>query len=108
MGGLQFSAAGFGDGYGFSRPPRSIVQKPLRRAEEADDVFSHALFSETRLAPTFSAADIGEARVNGDIGITDEIEPGWKLEIEGAGPVTLDQIKALPESELESTQFRSH
>jgi hypothetical protein len=83
----------------------SGVQRPLRRAEEADDVFSHALFSETRLARTFDAADIGEARANGDIGLGDDPEPDWKLEIEGANPVTLDQIKALPKVE-EITQFK--
>ena len=27
------------------------IPTPLRQAEEADDVFSHALFSESRLAP---------------------------------------------------------
>ena len=81
------------------------VPSPLRRAEEADDVFSHALFSDTRLARTFDVADIGEARANGDIGLSDDPEPDWKLEIEGANPVTLDQIKALPKVE-QITQFK--
>jgi len=81
------------------------IPKPLRRAEQADDVFSHALFSDSRLARTFDAADIGEARTNGDIGLGDDPDPDWKLEIEGARPVTLDQIKALPRVE-EITQFK--
>jgi DMSO/TMAO reductase YedYZ molybdopterin-dependent catalytic subunit len=81
------------------------VPSPLRRAEEADDVFSHALFSDTRLARTFDVADIGEARTNGDIGLADDPEPDWKLEIDGANPVTLDQIKALPKIE-QITQFK--
>jgi DMSO/TMAO reductase YedYZ molybdopterin-dependent catalytic subunit len=81
------------------------IPKPLRRGEEADDIFSRALFSESRLAKTFSVADIGEARANGDIGITDDVEPDWKLELEGANPVTLDQIKALPKVEG-ITQFK--
>ena len=81
------------------------IPAPLRRAEEADDVFSRALFSDGRLAPTFAAADMGEARANGDIGLDDDPEPDWKLEIEGASPVTLDQIKALPKME-EITQFK--
>jgi DMSO/TMAO reductase YedYZ molybdopterin-dependent catalytic subunit len=81
------------------------IPSPLRRAEEADDVFSHALFSETRLARTFNGADIGEARANGDIGLGDDPEPDWKLTVEGANPVSLDQIKALPKME-EITQFK--
>jgi Oxidoreductase molybdopterin binding domain len=81
------------------------VPKPLRRAEEADDVFSHALFSEARLAPTFNAADIGEARVNGGVGLEDDPDPDWKLMIDGADPVSLDQIKGLPKVE-EITQFK--
>jgi hypothetical protein len=81
------------------------IPSPLRHAEEADDVFSHALFSESRLAPTFDAADIGEARANGDIGLGDDVEPDWKVEIEGTSPVTLDQIQALPRVE-QITQFK--
>jgi hypothetical protein len=81
------------------------IPSPLRRAEEADDVFSHALFSDTRPARTFDAADIGDARANGDIGLGDDPEPDWKLTIEGANPVSLDQIKALPKVE-EITQFK--
>ena len=81
------------------------IPRPLRRAEQADDVFSHALFSETRLARTFDAADIGEARANGDLGLSSDPEPDWKLEIDGAAPVTLDRIKALPKIE-EIMQFK--
>ncbi|MGA3186370.1 MAG: molybdopterin-dependent oxidoreductase [Bryobacteraceae bacterium] len=81
------------------------IPRPLRRAEQADDVFSHALFSETRLAKTFSRAEITEARVNSDIGIQDDPEPDWKLEIEGGSAILLDQIKALPKVE-QITQFK--
>jgi hypothetical protein len=85
--------------------PDDGIPRPLRRAEEADDVFSHALFGNTRLARTFDAADIGEARANGDIGLGDDPEPDWKLTVDGADPVSLDQIKALPKVE-EITQFK--
>jgi hypothetical protein len=81
------------------------IPAPLRHAEEADDVFSHALFRETRLARTFSDADIGEARANGDLGLQDDVEPDWKLLIDDADPVSLDQIKALPKLE-QITQFK--
>jgi hypothetical protein len=81
------------------------IPRPLRRAEETDDAFSHVLFSETRLAKTFDASEIGEARVNGDEGLAGEPPPDWKLEIEGASPISLDQIKALPKVE-QITQFK--
>lgn len=77
----------------------------LRRAEEADDAVSHALFSETRLAPTFDASEIGEARVNSMIGIEDDPAADWKLEVDGASPLSLDQVKALPKIE-QITQFK--
>jgi hypothetical protein len=81
------------------------IPHPLRRAEEANDAVSHTLFSNTRLARTFDAAEIGEARANGDVGLGDDPEPDWKLLIDGADSVTLDQIKALPKVE-EITQFK--
>jgi DMSO/TMAO reductase YedYZ molybdopterin-dependent catalytic subunit len=100
------AAAGFGSWVWIRESfQQGGIPAPLRRAEEADDVFSHALFSESRLAKTFDAADIGQARANGDIGLADDIDPDWKLEIDGASPVTLDQIKALPKVE-QITQFK--
>lgn len=100
------AAAGFGSWLWIRESfQQGGIPAPLRRAEEADDVFSHALFSESRLAKTFDTADIGEARANGDIGLGDDIDPDWKLEIDGASPVTLDQIKALPKVE-QITQFK--
>jgi len=81
------------------------IQRPLRRAEMADDLFSHALFSETRLARTFDASEIGEAQVNGDEGLDGEPEADWKLMIDGANALSLDQIKALPKVE-QITQFK--
>jgi DMSO/TMAO reductase YedYZ molybdopterin-dependent catalytic subunit len=81
------------------------VQRPLRRAEQADDLFSRALFSETRLARTFDDSEIGEAQVNGDEGLDGERGPDWKLMIEGANDLSLDQIKALPKVE-QITQFK--
>jgi hypothetical protein len=100
------SAAGFGTWMWIRHSfQEGGIPKPLRRAEQADDVFSRALFSQSRLARTFDAADIGEARANGDIGLADDIDPDWKLEIEGANAVSIDQIKALPKFE-EITQFK--
>jgi hypothetical protein len=100
------SAAGFGtwmwirNGYN-----EGGVPGPLRRAEEADDLFSHALFNKSRLAQTFGEAEIGEARVNGGFGIEDDPDPDWKLMVEGADSLSLDQIKALPKIE-QITQFK--
>lgn len=81
------------------------IPSPLRRAEEADDVFSHVLFSETRLAKTFDASEIGEAQVNGDEGLAGEPAPDWKLIVEGGNDLSLDQIKALPKVE-QITEFK--
>jgi DMSO/TMAO reductase YedYZ molybdopterin-dependent catalytic subunit len=81
------------------------IPHPLRRAEEADDAFSHALLSPTRLAPTFTEADIGEARVNSEIGMDGDPDPAWKLEVEDGSAISLDQIKALPKV-VQITQFK--
>ncbi len=81
------------------------IPSVLRRAEEADDAFSRVLFSEARLVKTFDASEIGEARVNSMIGIEDDSAADWKLEVQGASPVTLEQIKTLPKVE-QITQFK--
>lgn len=81
------------------------IPRPLRMAERADDVFSRVLFSDARLAKTFGASEIGEARVNGDEGLNGEPSPDWKLLVEGANALSLDQLKALPKIE-EITQFK--
>jgi len=81
------------------------VQRPLRRAERLDDIVSRALFSETRLAKTFDASEIGEAQVNGDEGLDGEPAADWKLLVDGANALSLDQIKALPKVE-QITQFK--
>ena len=91
------AVAGFGTWEWIRKSPDDAgIPGVLRRAEEADDVFSKALFSETRLAKTFEASEIGEAQVNGDEGLDGETDPDWKLMVEGANPVSLDQIKTLP------------
>jgi hypothetical protein len=105
IGGIA-SATGFGAWYGIRHSfDDGGIPRPLRRAEDAEDVFSHALFSETRLAKTFREGDIGEARVNSEIGMEDEVDPDWKLEVEGGDSLVLDQIKALPKVE-QITQFK--
>jgi hypothetical protein len=105
IGGIA-AAAGFGAWEWIrNSAPVEGVQGTLRRAEELDDKFSHALFSETRLAKTFDASEIGEAQVNGDEGLDGEPAPDWKLEIEGGSPLSLDQMKALPKVE-QITQFK--
>jgi hypothetical protein len=100
------AALGFGAWYGIRNSSvDGDIPRPLRRAEEVDDVVSHALFSEKRLARTFDSSQIGEARVNSDIGMQDELEPDWKLQVDGAAPMSIDQIKALPKVE-QITQFK--
>lgn len=104
VGGIA-AAAGFA-GWRWIRTGADEAGLPmaLRRAEEADDIFSHALFNETKLAKTFDASEIGEARANGTIGIEDDPDPDWKLMVEDRS-ITLDEIKTLPKVD-EILQFK--
>ncbi len=100
------AAAGFGTWWWIRNgADDNGIPAPLRRVEEADDVFSHSLFRETRLAPTFKESDIGEARINSEIGLDGEAGADWKLQVEGANAVSIEQIKALPRVE-QITQFK--
>ena len=95
-------------GHGSGSAPAQLKTESKARcggAEQLDDVFSHALFSEARLARTFDASEIGEAQVNGDEGLAGEPDADWKLMVEGGEAVSLDQIKALPKVE-QITQFK--
>jgi DMSO/TMAO reductase YedYZ molybdopterin-dependent catalytic subunit len=85
------------------------IQWPLRIALRANEQLTRDYFRPARLAPTFSAADIGDLRENGTAGLDDDVDPNWKLAVQGAGdsPVSLsiDAIKALPKIEM-ITEFK--
>ncbi len=89
-----------------SRPQADGVPWPLRRTLRANEKLWRGLYSPGRLAPTFDRSQVTpDPRVNGDVGLTDDFDPAdWKLRLEGfaAGPapLTLDQIRALPKTEM--------
>lgn len=86
-----------------TRRPDDGVAWPLRLALRANEQLSRDYYSPARLTRTFSPADVQEPRENGDIGLDDDVDPNWKLNVEGAGQpfsLALDEIKALPKVEI--------
>ena len=85
------------------------VQWPLRIALRANEQVSRDYLSETRLAPTFSLADVENPRPNGMYGLDGNPDPNWKLTVDGGGDdsteLTLADIKALPKVEM-ITEFK--
>jgi hypothetical protein len=85
---------------------------PLRRVLEFDEHLGRALFNPSRLSPEFPRNAARMPRVNGMIGLEDELDPArWRLQvIRSAGTdsqrfFTLDEIKALPRVEM-TTELR--
>jgi hypothetical protein len=83
------------------------VPWPLRKTLETNEQFARDYFSTRRLAPTFAADRLGADRVNGDIGLDDDVDvASWKLQVHGLasqkGPLMLDldAIKSLPRTEM--------
>lgn len=105
-------AAGLG-GWGWlsTRREDDGILWPLRRGLEINEQLARDYFRNTRLAPTFSRALAKEPRVNGDIGLEDELDAAnWQLNVTGLAAtnenekseleLTLDSIKALPRVEM--------
>jgi DMSO/TMAO reductase YedYZ molybdopterin-dependent catalytic subunit len=92
-----------------TRRPDDEVQWPLRLALRANEQLTRDYFRDTRLAPTFSEADIEAPRRNGDYGLGDDVDPKWQLQVDGAGDDTLSlslaDIKSLPKIEM-ITEFK--
>jgi len=81
------------------------VPWPLRRGLEANEKLSEAYFRTSRLSPTFPASAIGNARINGGVGLNANYDvSGWRLNFQGMS-LTLDDIKALPRGDM-ITEFR--
>ena len=106
VGGLA-TLAGLG-GWEWLRSRRSDdgIPWPLRVALETNEELSRDYFRDTRLVRTFAASDVEEPRQNGDIGLDEDVDPNWKLTVDGASAsdrsltLTLDEIKALPKVEM--------
>jgi DMSO/TMAO reductase YedYZ molybdopterin-dependent catalytic subunit len=85
---------------------------PLRRVLQFDEQLGRALFNPSRLSPQFPRSAARMPRVNGVIGLEDELDPAhWRLQVIGSAGAdaprffTLDEIKALPRVEM-TTELR--
>jgi len=83
------------------------VPWPFRKTLEVNEQLAHDYLTTGRPAPTFPLDRISPNRVNGDVGLEDDVDISiWKLQIEGLasndGPVSLglDAIKKLPRVEM--------
>src|SRR2546423_181754 len=87
------------------QPESDGVGKPFRQGLEFDEKVASALYSPNLLSPTFTDADITEARVN-DIGMSQDFDPkDWELKVQGVAGheplvLTLDDIKSLPKHDF--------
>jgi DMSO/TMAO reductase YedYZ molybdopterin-dependent catalytic subunit len=81
------------------------IPPALRRVLGLNErVVRGALYSNDHLAKVFPASAIGNIKVNGDIGLDDDIEDDqWRLEVAPLGAraasLTMDDIRALPRRE---------
>jgi len=89
-----------------SQPNDSGIPQPLRKALDANGRLSQAYFKETRLAPEFARSRAKTPRVNGRIGLAEELDPAaWRLRVQGydtgkTQEFTLADIQALPKVEM--------
>ncbi len=89
-----------------TRSEASGIPWPLRNTLDFNGRLAEGFFKETRLAPTFSSERAEEPRVNGGLGIEQEIDVArWRLQVEtpsrnASRAFTLEQIKALPRIEM--------
>lgn len=80
---------------------------PFREALEVNEQLARDFFSARRLSPIFPARRISADRLNGDVGMDEDLDvAAWKLQVHGLasqdGPLalTLDAIKDLPRTEM--------
>ena len=89
-----------------SQPNDQGISHPLRRALDANGRLSQAYFRETRLAPEFARSRAKAPRVNGRVGLAEELDPAaWRMRVQGYGTgktqeFTLADIQALPKVEM--------
>ena len=89
-----------------SQPDDSGIPRPLRKVLDANSRLTQAYFKETRLAPEFARSRAKTPRVNGRVGLDEELDPAaWRLRVQGYGTgktqeFTLADIQALPKVEM--------
>lgn len=82
------------------------VQEPVRKVLDFNEKVFDKTLSNEHLAKTYPVTDaVKTPRVNGNVGLGDDFEPGsWKLAVTKAGGgilnITLDEIKQLPKTEI--------
>jgi DMSO/TMAO reductase YedYZ molybdopterin-dependent catalytic subunit len=88
------------------------VPWPFRKTLEVNEQFARDYFSTGRPAPAFNPDRVGAHRVNGDVGLDDDIDVAtWKLEVQGLASqdeplmLGLDAIKKLPRAQM-ATEFK--
>ncbi len=86
---FALAAVGAAAGYGFYRwvgdsPDKNMLQAPLRRALGANAALSRGVFDDRALAPTYPLARAENLRVNGVVGLGQNLVPAsWRLQVVG-------------------------
>lgn len=95
-----------------TRPEAGGIPWPFRKSLDLNGWLARGLFSEHRLSKTFKADQAGPDRVNGDVGLDEDIDiAAWKLRVEGLASgggalmLDLDAIRKLPRVEM-TTEFK--
>ena len=95
-----------------TRPDAGGIPWPFRKSLDLNGWLARGLFSEHRLSKTFKADQAGPDRVNGDVGLDEDIDiAAWKLRVEGLASgsgalmLDLDAIRKLPRVEM-TTEFK--
>ena len=89
-----------------SRRLDDAVPWPLRIGLRANEQTWRDLFSATRLARTFQPEDVESPRQNGNVGLDDDVDPDWKLTVDGITgadePLSLSMadLRTLPKVEI--------
>jgi DMSO/TMAO reductase YedYZ molybdopterin-dependent catalytic subunit len=85
---------------------------PLRKTLEVNEQLARDYFSAGRLSPEFNPDRVSADRLNGDIGLDDEVDLAtWQLEIQGLASqgepllLGLESIKKLPRVQM-TTEFK--
>ncbi len=80
---------------------------PFRETLEVNEQLARDFFSARRLSPVFPARRISADRLNGDLGLDENVDLAtWKLQVHGLASqdgslaLTLDAIKKLPRTEM--------
>jgi DMSO/TMAO reductase YedYZ molybdopterin-dependent catalytic subunit len=97
VGGLA-SAAGYA-GYRWIGNGEPVLEspKPLRRAMEANETLASAYYRSGRLAPEFPVSDARMPKVNGVVGLGDDIDlSAWKLQVDDRASLSMADIRSLP------------